>query len=381
MRAMILAAGLGTRLYPITKKTPKCMLPVVNKPVIERAIENLKNHHINDVIINIHQSESGLQTEEYLGTGSKFGINIAYSEEETLLGTAGGVKKASWFFDPETTIILSGDGVFNLNITEFVEVHHERRGLATINLSYIYDTSQYGVVVVDDNWRIKRFQEKPKPGEAQSNLVNTGIYAFERKIFDLIPDGEYDFGKELFPRLLKENIPFYGYYSEMYWNDIGTIDVFRQVHMDILMKKVNLPIPGKETRPGINVGINTYIDEDAELIPPVAIGNNVIIERYARLKGPLSIADSCRIEENVYIEKSIVLPGVFIGKGSEIKNAVIGGGARILQGVTLTDNNIIGPSSIIGEYSTLAGGIKIDADVDVPGKSELRKDVMMEENG
>lgn len=371
-----MAAGLGTRLYPITRKTAKCMLPVVNKPAIERIIENLRSHNITDIIINVYQN--GEQLREYLRGGLHLGVRLAYSEEETLLGTAGGVKKASWFFDPETTLILSGDGISNLNLTEFIEFHQEKGSLATINLSPVMDVSQYGVAVIEREGKIRQFQEKPKPEEAISNLANTGIYAFERKVFDLIPDGEYDFGKQLFPRMLDEKIPIYGYYSEAYWNDIGTIDIYRQVHMDVLMRRVNLPILGKETRPGITVGTNTYIDEDAELIPPIAISNNVIIERYVRLKGPLSICHSCRIEESCEIEKSIILSSVSIGKGTKIKNAIIGEGAKILNGAILEDFNVIGPYAIIGEHSIIHSNIKIDAEIAIPPKTELKQDVMRE---
>lgn len=369
-----MAAGLGTRLYPITRKTAKCMLPVVNKPAIERTIENLKSHNITDIIINVYQN--GDQIKEYLGTEKNLGVKLAYSEEETLLGTAGGVKKASWFFDTETTLILSGDGVSTLNLTEFIEFHQRMQSIATINLSPVIDPSHYGVVVVERDGRIRQFQEKPKAEEAISNLANTGIYAFERKVFDLIPDGEYDFGKQLFPRMLDEKIPLYGYYSEAYWNDIGTLDIYRQVHMDVLMRKVNLPISGKETRPGITVGTNTYIDEDAELIPPIAISNNVVIERYARLKGPLSICHSCRIEESCNIERSIILSGVSIGKNTKIKNGIIGEGSKILNNVTLLDGNAIGPYTTIGDYSILHPGIKVDTEIEVPPKTELKQDVM-----
>jgi len=374
MRAMIMAAGLGTRLYPITRKTAKCMLPIVNIPAIERIITNLKAHNITDIIINTYQNAE--QIKEYLGSGERFGVRLAYSEEETLLGTAGGVKKASWFFDTETTLVLSGDGVSNINLTEFIEFHQGRKSLATINLSPVVDPSSYGVVIVERDGKIKEFQEKPRKEEAISNLANTGIYAFERKVFDLIPEGEYDFGKQLFPRLLDEKIGIYGYYSEAYWNDIGNLDVYRQVHMDILMRKVNLPILGKETRPGITVGTNTYIDEDAELIPPIAISNNVVIERYARLKGPLSIYHSVRIGESCNIERSIILSGIEIGKNTTIKNGIIADGVKIGNNVSLIENNVIGSYASIGEYSILHPGVKIDAGVEIPPKIEIKEDVM-----
>jgi mannose-1-phosphate guanylyltransferase/phosphomannomutase len=375
MRAMIMAAGLGTRLYPITKDIPKCMIPIANIPVMERVIQSLVSTEIHNIIINLYWMKDYVK--DYFGDGRRFGAKIAYSEEESLLGTAGGVKKASWFFDNETTLIVSGDGITNINFSDLIEFHQSKNSLATIALSPVSDPSQYGVVVLDEAGIIKQFQEKPKKEEAKSNLVNTGIYAFERRLFDLIPDnGEYDFGHQLFPLLLEKHLPFYGYYSDGYWNDIGALNVYIQAQIDILMRRVNLPIPGNETRSGIFVGKNTYISEDAELIPPVVIGNNVQIQKNARLKGPVSINDNCKIEEGAKIEKSVLLYGVSIGKNVEIKEGIVGSGAILKNNVILKGKNTVGGFAVINEGSILQENVIVDHKIEVPEKTELAESIL-----
>lgn len=370
-----MAAGLGTRLYPITKDIPKCMIPIANIPVMERVIQSLEAIGIRHIIINLYWMKDYVK--DYFGSGEKFGVKIAYSEEESLLGTAGGVKKASWFFNNETTIVVSGDGISSINISELIEFHQNNNALATIALSPVSDPSQYGVVVSDEISRIKEFQEKPKKEEAKSNLVNTGIYAFERRLFDFIPDNtEYDFGHQLFPLLLEKRLPFYGYYSEGYWNDIGTLNVYIQAQIDILMRRANFPIPGNETRSGIFVGRNTYIDENAELIPPVVVGNNVQIQKNTRLKGPISINDNCKIEEGTRLERSVLLYGVSIGKNVEIKEGIVGSGAVLKNNVILKGKNVIGGFTVINEGSILQENVIIDHKIEVPEKTELAENII-----
>jgi mannose-1-phosphate guanylyltransferase/phosphomannomutase len=375
MKAMIMAADPGIELYPLTKDIPKCMLPVVNQPVIERVIGNLKTYGITDIIIDLYQNEDYIK--DRLEDGGRFGVRLAYSEEEQPLGTAGGAKKASWFFDEETTVIASSGGVTNINLTEFLEFHHERKALATVALSSVSDPHNYDVVEIDERGRISQFQEKPKESPI-SSLANMGIYAFERKIFDLIPDGEYDFCSHLFPLFLKENIPFYGYLQEAYWNDIGTLGIYRQVQYDILMRKVNLAIPGKETRPGISVGENTYIDEDAELLPPIVVGNHVRIEKNVRLKGPLSINDHCKIEESAQIERSIILSNCTIGREVQIKEAILGRGSVIKNRVVLMEKNVVGSFVLIEENSVLHPKTVLDCKVEVPKDTEITEDIIRE---
>jgi len=235
---MIMAAGVGSRLMPLTATVPKPMVPVANRPVMEHAVNLLKRYEITEVIANLHYLPDVIR--DYFGDGSEFGANLKYSEEKELLGTAGGVKNNQWFLD-ETFVILSGDGLTDINLHKLIEFHKQKGALATIALKKVEEVEQFGVVIKGEDGKIESFQEKPKREEALSDLVNTGIYIFEPEIFDYIPAKEvYDFGKNLFPLLVEKNLPFYGYEMEGYWCDVGSLEVYRQAHCDVLDGKVDI---------------------------------------------------------------------------------------------------------------------------------------------
>lgn len=230
MKGMILAAGVGSRLGPITADKPKPMALVCGKPVMEHIVNLLRLYGIRDVAANLHYLPEVIM--DYFGDGGKYGIRLTYSVEETLLGTAGGVKNQQWFLD-ETFLVISGDALTDIDLAGFLKFHREKQALASIALKEVADVEQFGVVITDAGDRIRRFQEKPKKAEALSNLVNTGIYIFEPEIFDLIPRGEfYDFGRSLFPLLVEKGAPFYGCRMDGYWCDIGTVETYEKACLD-----------------------------------------------------------------------------------------------------------------------------------------------------
>ncbi len=230
MKAMIMAAGFGTRLLPLTADTPKPMLPIGGKPLMEHIINLLREHGFTEIIANLHHLPDKIR--DYFGDGSRFGVKLFYSPETELLGTAGGVRRCSWFLD-ETFLVISGDALTNIDLTAFYEYHIRKGALATIALKKVQEVSQYGVVITDNEGLINQFQEKPKPEEALSDLANTGIYIFEPEIFKLIPEREmFDFGKQLFPLLVNQQQKFYGWKTKSYWCDIGSIDTYYQSQKD-----------------------------------------------------------------------------------------------------------------------------------------------------
>lgn len=238
MKAMILAAGVGSRLGQITANTPKPMVPIGGKPVMEYIVNLLRLYNIEDVIANLHYLPEIIMN--YFQDGSSHGIRLTYSVEEKLLGTAGGVKNNQWFLD-ETFLVISGDALTDINLADFLKIHRERKALATIALKEVAEVEQFGVVITDEKGRIRSFQEKPGREEALSNLASTGIYIFEPEIFDLIPPGEfYDFGRNLFPLLVEKDLPFYGYQMDGYWCDIGTVETYQKACQDVSADLVKL---------------------------------------------------------------------------------------------------------------------------------------------
>ena len=243
LKAMILAAGLGTRLRPLTNTVSKPMVNMAGRPCMEHAVRLLAKHGVRDIMVNLHYKPEYIQ--EHFKTGIELGVDIHYSYEKVLMGTAGGLKRVQAFFGDEPVLIISGDALTDLNLAEFYRFHKENGGIATLALKRVADPTQYGVVVRDRN-RISLFQEKPIRDEAISNLANTGIYLFKPEIFNHIPaDTFYDFGKQVFPELLAKGETICGYVMHEYWCDVGDLGVYKEAHYDMLTGFVNVNLPGK----------------------------------------------------------------------------------------------------------------------------------------
>jgi mannose-1-phosphate guanylyltransferase len=320
MKAMILAAGKGTRVRPITNDTPKPMIPLLQKPVLESIIEHLKTCGIDEIIINTSYLSSKI--ENYFGNGSRFGVQIAYSFEGEILedeivskavGSAGGMKKIqnfSEFFD-DTFVVLCADALIDLDIQKVIALHKEKKAMATIALKEVplSDTNKYGIVELDKNDKILTFQEKPDLKDAISNLANTGIYIFEPEVFDYIPSGkEFDIGGDLLPLLAKQDLGIYGVNIPYEWIDIGNVNDFYEATFKILSKEIKgYRINAKEVQEGIYIGLNVKINLDkVKLIPPVYIGSSTQVDNGAVIIGPSMIGSNCKIQEKVILRRSIV---------------------------------------------------------------------------
>ncbi|MEB3163239.1 MAG: NDP-sugar synthase [Prochlorothrix sp.] len=320
MKAMILAAGKGTRVRPITYTIPKPMIPILEKPVMEFLLELLRQHGFTEVMVNVsHLAE---EIERYFRDGQRFGVQIAYSFEGRIvdgnligeaLGSAGGMRRIQDFypFFDETFVVLCGDALIDLDLTAALKWHREKGAIATIVTKTVPqdEVSSYGVVVTDSEGRIQTFQEKPSVEEARSNTINTGIYIFEPEILDLIPSGEiYDIGGDLFPKLVDMGAPFYAIPMEFEWVDIGKVPDYWQAVRDVLSGQVrNVSIPGQEVRPGIHTGLNVAVDWDKVNIQgPVYIGGMTCIEDGATIIGPSMIGPNCHICSGALVENSVI---------------------------------------------------------------------------
>lgn len=340
MKAMILAAGKGTRVRPITNEMPKPMIPILRKPVMESIIDLLRAHDVHEVVVNT--SHLAPVIENYFRDGSQHGVHMAYSYEGHMthaglegkaLGSAGGMKRIqdfSGFFD-ETFIVLCGDAWIDLDISAALRWHKEKGGIATVILQEVphEEVHKYGVVKLDARERIVQFQEKPKQEEAVSNTINTGIYLFEPEIFRYIPSGvEYDIGSQLFPALVAAGEEFYGLPMDFQWVDIGSVpDVWAATRMALQGKIKGFPMPGKEVRPGVWTGINTSINwENVKIIPPVYIGSSTKIEAGAEIVGPCMIGANCVIESGAEISQCLISDYTRVGGIAVLDNKLVFGG-------------------------------------------------------
>ena len=323
MKAMALAAGKGTRLFPLTGEIPKPMAPVVNTPIIEHIFELLAGHGIEEVRVNVHYLADAL-LDAYGEESRVNGMAVYLEREDELLGTAGGVRRLADRFD-ETFVVVSGDALTDVNITELVEHHKERGALATIALRRVYDTSEFGVVDVDDEGNIKGFQEKPDPGEAISTLANTGIYVFEPRALDYVPeDTFFDFAEDVFPKLLENGEKFVGYQEDFYWSDIGTLEAYRQAQYDVLSGKVGVRIPGEKRGESFWVGEDAQIHPSAEIEGQVLVGRDAVVGRGVKLLEDVTIGSDCWIRPNATIKRSILLPGASVGDGAYLEDCIVG---------------------------------------------------------
>lgn len=320
MKAMILAAGKGSRVRPLTSIMPKPMIPLVRKPVLESIIEHLRMHGIDQIVINTSYLSNAI--EGYFRDGDRFGVQIAYSYEGRLengefhdqpLGSAGGMKKVqefSGFFD-DTFVVLCGDALIDVDLTRVIRFHRERGALATIVLKDVprSEVSKYGVVATDQEGRILRFQEKPPVEDAVSTTVNTGIYIFEPGVFDYIPAGrEYDIGGQLFPALVAAKVPFYGMAIPFQWVDIGSVPDFWEANRLLLQGKVDgHTLSGQEIAPGVWGGIHLRLNLDkVHFEGPVHIGSGTSIGDGATIIGPSIIGANCVIESGAEIRESFI---------------------------------------------------------------------------
>ena len=339
MKAMILAAGKGTRVQPITHIIPKPMIPILQKPVMEFLLELLKEHGFKEIMVNVsHLAE---EIENYFRDGQRFGVEIAYSFEGRIedgeligdaLGSAGGLKKIQDFqnFFDETFVVLCGDALVDLNLTEAVKRHKSKGAIASLITKKVNkrEVSSYGVVVSDNEGKVKAFQEKPSIEEALSDSINTGIYLFEPEIFDHIPSGKkFDIGSDLFPKLVENNLPFYELPMDFEWVDIGKVPDYWSAIRSVLQGKVRqVDIPGKEVKPGVYTGLNVAVNWDKVNIKgPVYIGGMSRIEDGATIIGPSMIGPSCCICEGATIDNSIIFDYSKIGKGVRLVDKLVFG--------------------------------------------------------
>ena len=336
---MILAAGKGTRVRPLTHAMPKPMIPVLGKPVMEYLVEHLARHDFDQIMVNVSHLAPAI--EGYFGDGRRWGVEIGYSFEghieggETIaspVGSAGGIKRIQDFggFFDDTFLVVCGDAVIDLDLSAMVRKHWQSGAMASIVVRQVprERVSSYGVVVCDEGGRIQSFQEKPATEEALSQLANTGIYIFEPGIIDLIPrDQNFDIGSQLFPLILEKGLPFNAIEAPFNWIDIGHLSDYWEANQQMMRGKLRgVRMPGTEVRPKIWTGLNVKVDWDEVRVEgPVYIGSASHIEPGCEIYGPTWIGNGCHLESGSRISRSIVFDYSRIGPAGKINDSLVFG--------------------------------------------------------
>jgi mannose-1-phosphate guanylyltransferase len=323
MRVMIMAAGIGTRLRPLTDLMPKPMAPIANRPALYHILRLLHAHGFREVVINLHHLPDVIRG--YFGDGTALGMRLEYSFEPELLGTAGGVKRNGEYLGGDTFLIMSGDALTDVDLTGLVAAHRRYGSIATMAVKEVADPSLYGVVVSDDEDRVVGFQEKPTREEARSRLCNCGMYVFEPEILDHIPAGQFDdFGKRVFPDLLRQGVPFHAHTIGAYWSDVGNLNEYMRGNGDALARRVDVEIPGVEIRPGVWVDDEAQIAASARFEPPVAIGRKCRIGDDVVIEGPCVIGEECVIGAGAHVARSLILEQTEVAPGQVVLDGIIG---------------------------------------------------------
>lgn len=359
MHAVIMAGGFGTRLRPLSYHIPKPMVPMANRPMLYHIIELLKTHKFHDLIMMLYFQPDVITN--YFGDGAKMGVKIRYPKPELDLGTAGSVKFAQKHLN-DTFIVISGDVLTDFDLTKAIEFHKKKKALATMILTRTANPLQYGVVITDTAGKIERFLEKPSWGEVFSDTINTGIYILDPEVLDFIPqDRPFDFSKDLFPLLLREQKPLYGYVAEGYWKDVGNLDEYRLAHYDILEGKIKINIEGKKvTADGkeLIVGEGTVLEDGVEIDGQVIIGSHCVIEKGARISQSV-IGSGVKVHQRAQVVGSVLWDNVVIGREARMKETVIGAKTQIGDRAVVQVGTVIADQCKIGAESVIRANLKI----------------------
>jgi mannose-1-phosphate guanylyltransferase/phosphomannomutase len=358
MKAVLMAGGEGSRLRPVTANRPKPLVPVCNVPIMEHILGLLKKHGIEDVVATLYYL--GDEIQDYFGDGSDFGVKIDYSVENVPLGTAGSVKKAEALLQNDSFVIISGDALTDCDLTKAIEFHKKKGSVATLILYRVPSPLEFGVVITDEEGRVVRFLEKPSWSEVFSDTVNTGIYILEPEILKYMEHGRnYDWSGDIFPRLLEEGKPIYGYVMEEYWADVGSLSQYREAQEHLLSGRVNLPIQGADLEGGRSIGENCDIDETATLVPPICIGRNCKIKARARVGPYTVIGDNSLVEEEANVERSVLWDSVYVGPSVGIHSAIVCSRTTIKRDSVVREDAVIGDRCLIDVNCTVRPRVKI----------------------
>jgi mannose-1-phosphate guanylyltransferase len=374
MKAVMLVGGLGTRLRPLTMHVKKELMPVANRPFLEHVLANLAKHDITEAILTTGHLVDAFATFPRERT---HGVKLTIVREEEPLDTCGAVKNVEDRLDG-TFLVLNGDILTSLDISSLVAYHRERETLGTLTLTPVEDPSAYGLVPIDEDGRIERFIEKPKPDEVVTNLINAGTYVLEPEVLNYVPVGEpfsFEGGvrsggridRGLFPLLFAEGEALYGYVSREYWLDIGVPPKYLQANVDTLERRVGLEPPGVEETKRVWVGRKVEMDPSARLVGPCVIGDGCHIDRGAVIGPRTCLGDGCRIGDGAAVTGSVLHEGVVVGGHATIDRSMLASGACVGSGTHVGDA-VIGAGVSIGADNELSAGIRLWPGVTLPDR-------------
>ena len=372
MKAVIMAGGEGTRLRPLSLGVPKPMTPLFGRPVMEHIIALLKRHHITDICVTLCYKPQAVM--DYFGSGERLGVQLTYFVEEEPLGTAGSVRNCLSHLGREDFLVISGDCVCDLDLTEAIQAHRARESGATLVLYAHPRPLEYGLVLTDEQGRVQRFVEKPSWGQVVTNMVNTGIYILSPRAMELVPQqGPFDFGKDLFPALLEGKLPLYGCPLEGYWCDMGDCGAYLRCAQDALDGRVTLDLglpqrsdgvwSARSLPQGITLTPPCWIDGDVELEPGAIVGPYAVLGR------------ECRVGERAVVQRSVLLEGAAVGARASLDGAILCPGAAARKKSILKDGAVLGDNALAEEGAILLERVRLWPGQTAPAGCRLARSI------
>jgi mannose-1-phosphate guanylyltransferase / phosphomannomutase len=353
-----MAGGEGTRLRPMTATQPKPLLPVVNQPIMEHVLRLLKRHGFCETVVTVQFLASLVRN--YFGDGQEVGMSLQYATEDMPLGTAGSVKNAEDALRDGPFLVISGDALTDIDLSEMVRFHRENGALVTVGLTRVPNPLEFGIIIVDDDGRIQRFLEKPTWGQVFSDTVNTGIYVMEPEVLAEVPVGEMvDWSGDVFPRLLKQGAPLFGWIADGYWEDVGTHESYLKAQADVLSGRVQAEIAGFEVSPGVWVADGAEVDPEAILTGPLCIGEYAKIEAGAQLREFTVIGNNVVVKEGAFLHRAVVHNNVYVGQGATLRGCVIGKNTDVMASARVEEAAVVGDECLIEPEAYLSSGVKV----------------------
>ncbi len=358
MKAVVMAGGEGTRLRPMTASMPKPLLPVVNRPIMEHVLRLLKRHGLTETVVTVQFLASLVKN--YFGDGEDLGMDLTYAHEEKPLGTAGSVKNAEEALKDAPFLVISGDALTDFDLSDLIRFHRERGAMVTVCLTRVPNPLEFGITIVDDDGRVERFLEKPTWGQVFSDTVNTGIYVMEPQVFDYVEAGvSVDWSGDVFPRLMKEGHPVYGYIAEGYWEDVGTHESYVKAQADVLEGKVDVEIDGFEISPGVWIAEGAEVHPDAKLRGPLYIGDYAKVEAGSEIREHSVIGSNVVVKSDAFLHRAVVHDNVYIGPQTNLRGCVVGKNTDVMRAARIEDGAVIGDECLVGEESIVQGNVRV----------------------
>jgi len=353
-----MAGGEGTRLRPMTANQPKPLLPVTNRPIMEHVLRLLKKHGFEETIVTVQFLAALVRN--YFGDGEDVGMFLQYATEEMPLGTAGSVKNAEDALKDSPFLVISGDALTDMDLTEMCRFHKENGALVTVGLTRVPDPLEFGIVIADEDGRIQRFLEKPTWGQVFSDTVNTGVYIMEPEVLAEVSAKEsVDWSHDVFPKLLARGAPIFGYISDKYWEDVGTLESYMKAQADVLSGKVEVDIAGFEVSPGMWIAEGADVDPDAVLKGPLVIGDYAKIEAGATIREYSVIGANVVVKEGAFIHRAVVHNNVFVGQGTTLRGCVVGKNTDVMRLARIEEAAVIGDECVVEPEAYISAGVKV----------------------